>query len=94
MAIRRACAKLGTYNLSECELYTMSEPCIMCKGAIMWSNISRVFYGCTIADAEDIGFRDNKFHEKVTESLGTELDRDGCLELFSEYKAISNKENY
>ena len=43
MAIRNACKTLGTYDLSGCELYTTAEPCPMCRGAILWANISRVY---------------------------------------------------
>ena len=60
-AIRKACKRLGTFDLSGCELYTTGEPCHMCLCACMWANISKIYYGCTIADNEIIGFRDNKF---------------------------------
>ena len=63
MAIRDACNNLGTYDLSGCELYTTAEPCPMCRGAIMWSNIRKVYFGCNIADTDSIGFRDKVFYE-------------------------------
>ena len=47
-AIREACKKLNTFDLSGCELYTTSEPCPMCMSAIIWANISKVYYGCTV----------------------------------------------
>ena len=50
MAIRDACRKTGNFDLSGCELYTTGEPCPMCFGAILWANISKVFYGCNIKD--------------------------------------------
>lgn len=96
-AIRAASKKLGTFDLSGCELYTTGEPCPMCLGAILWSNISRVYYGCNILDTEDIGFRDKKFYEMSEESKSkfiSELDREACLELYQEYKNISDKKNY
>ena len=34
LAIRQAAAKLGTWRLSECEIYVTKEPCPMCAGAI------------------------------------------------------------
>jgi len=63
MAIRDACRKLNSFDLSNCVLYTTAEPCPMCKGAILWANISKVYYGCSIEDTDEIGFRDQKFYE-------------------------------
>lgn len=84
MAIRDACNRLGTFDLTGCELYTSSEPCPMCKCAIMWANINKVYYGCTVNDAEDIGFRDVVFATQSPESI--QVDRPECLKLFEEYK--------
>lgn len=83
MAIRDACKRLGTFDLSGCELYTTSSPCPMCQGAIQWSNIEHVYSGCTIEDAENIGFRDKVFHEQERHEI--RLDRDECLKLFEDY---------
>ena len=58
VAIRNACKHLGTFELSECELYTSCEPCPMCLGAIYWSRIRGIYYACTQADAEAVGFDD------------------------------------
>ena len=44
-AIRQACAKLGRWRLSDCELYVTLEPCPMCAGAILNAKIGRVVYG-------------------------------------------------
>lgn len=38
-AIRNACQKLNTFDLSGCELYTTSYPCPMCMSALLWANI-------------------------------------------------------
>ena len=93
MAIRNACKELGTFDLSGCELYTTAEPCPMCAGAIMWANISKVYYGCNIADTDSIGFRDKEFYESP-EDISEELDRAECLELFEEYRNIKEKKHY
>ncbi|MDE0433939.1 MAG: nucleoside deaminase, partial [Bryobacterales bacterium] len=37
VAIRHACRKLATHDLSGCEIYASCEPCPMCLGAIYWS---------------------------------------------------------
>ena len=97
VAIRKASKKLGTYSLKDCVLYTTAEPCPMCLGAILWSNISKVYYGCNIVDTENIGFRDKIFYEMTDEKKKEfiqELDHEKCLELFDEYKSIDDKENY
>lgn len=98
VAIRKAEQKLGTFDLSGCELYTTGEPCPMCLAACMWANIDRIYYGCTIADNDKIGFRDAVFDEKMggRKDMGdylTEIDRDACLELFDEYDKM-DKRNY
>lgn len=96
-AIRKASKKLKTHDLSGCELYTTGEPCPMCLGAILWSNISKVYYGCNTKDTEEIGFRDKAFYEldeqKKNEFI-KELDREGCLKLYEEYKLQKDKKNY
>ena len=93
-AIRKACKRLGTFDLTGCELYTTGEPCHMCLCACMWANISKIYYGCTIADNEIIGFRDNKFDQIFggRDKLGdymTEVDREACLCLFHEYSEMN-----
>lgn len=45
IAIEKACKKLGTWRLEDCELYVTLEPCPMCAGAIIQSRIPRVYYG-------------------------------------------------
>ena len=63
MAIRNACSKLNTYDLSNYILYTSCEPCPMCLSAIIWSNIKEIYYACTRSDAAQIGFRDDLIYE-------------------------------
>lgn len=95
-AIRDACANIGSFDLSGCEIYTTGEPCHMCLCACMWANISKIYYGCTIEDNGKIGFRDDKFDElfggrdKLTEYM-SEVDREACLALFDDYKQMSHE---
>jgi tRNA(Arg) A34 adenosine deaminase TadA len=58
VAIRAACARLGRFELSGCELYTSCEPCPMCLGAIYWARLDRVWFGNDRADAARIRFDD------------------------------------
>jgi guanine deaminase len=57
-AIRTACAKLGAFELKDCDLYTSCEPCPMCLGAIYWARLAHVYFGNLAADAAKIGFDD------------------------------------
>ena len=97
-AIRDACKKLGTHDLSGCEIYTTAEPCPMCLGAIMWANIKKVHYGCTRLDTAGIGFRDDEFYEHIkgrTEVLELSgCDRENCLELFERYTSKTGRKQY
>jgi guanine deaminase len=49
-AIRDACRRLGTFDLSGCDIYTSCEPCEMCVAAIWWARLDRVFYANALAD--------------------------------------------
>ena len=92
-AIRKACARLNTFDLSGCVIYTTGEPCHMCLTACMWANIDKVYYGCTIVDNAIIGFRDEKFDQIFggRDKLGSfleQIDREACLKLFEEYNSL------
>lgn len=96
-AIRAASKKMGTFDLSGCDIYTTGEPCPMCMGAILWANLNKVYYGCNIDDTEKIGFRDSVFYQMQDEGMGdkvTELDRKACLKLYEEYLSITDRKNY
>lgn len=66
VAIRDACARLGSFRLEGCEIHTTGEPCPMCLGAIQWARIGRICYGFGISDAAAIGFDDREFHRQFT----------------------------
>ena len=92
-AIRAACKKVGSYDLSGCVLYTTAYPCPMCLSAIIWANIKKVYFGCRPEDAEHIGFRDDFMYRLIEAKCRdksvldmAELDRADCLKLFEEYQ--------
>lgn len=64
-AIRNACAKLGTHDLSGCEIYSSCEPCPMCLGAIYWAHLDRLYYGNDKHDAANIGFDDSFIYDEL-----------------------------
>lgn len=57
-AIREACHVLRNFRLVGCEMYTNSEPCPMCLGAIYWARLKRVYFAARTADAAAAGFDD------------------------------------
>jgi guanine deaminase len=63
--IRLACAKLNTFNLEGCVIYTSCEPCPMCLGAIYWARLDKMYYGNTKQDAANIGFDDAFIYEEL-----------------------------
>jgi guanine deaminase len=67
LAIREACRKLGMFELKGCELYTSCEPCPMCLGAIYWTRLSQVYFGCLAADASHAGFDDSFIYREIAE---------------------------
>lgn len=67
--IRQACQKLGTFDLSDCVIYTSCEPCPMCLGAIYWAHLKCIYYGNTKKDARDIDFADDFIYEELDKPI-------------------------
>jgi guanine deaminase len=65
VAIRAAGAKLRTFLLADCVLYSSCEPCPMCFGAIYWARIKQVYYAATRYDAAQAGFDDSFIYEQL-----------------------------
>lgn len=65
MAIRNACAKLGTFQLTGCTVYSSCEPCPMCLSALYWAGVSRICYGNTKDDAKAINFDDSFIYDQL-----------------------------
>lgn len=91
-AIREACKKLNTYDLTGCELYATGSPCPMCLSAIIWANIKKVYYCNDYEEAAEIGFRDDFIYNYLrmadpTESTLVTLQR---LEVLEGKKLYSN----
>lgn len=65
-AIRAAGQKLGTFDLSGCDIYSSCEPCPMCLSAIYWAHIDRLYYAATKTDAADAGFDDDFIYKELS----------------------------
>jgi len=88
VAIRNACLKLNTFNLSGCELYSSCEPCPMCLSAIYWSHIEKIFYANSRNDAKNIDFDDSFIYSEINKKIEdrkiqmTQMLRDEALKAF------------
>ena len=69
VAIREACKVLGTFQLTNCEIYTSCEPCPMCLGAIYWARPSKVYYANTKEDAAAIEFDDDFIYKEIEKPI-------------------------
>jgi tRNA(Arg) A34 adenosine deaminase TadA len=65
VAIRRACAALGRFELNDCEIYASCEPCPMCLGAIYWARLGRLWFASTREDAAAAGFDDQFLYDEI-----------------------------
>lgn len=104
MAIRDACQRIKSYDLTGCELYTSCYPCPMCLSAIIWANIKKVYYGNTKEDAENIGFRDDFIYDFIDDLVSNQqdkkvlklksLNRDEAIKVFEKYDQKDDKTIY
>ncbi|OHC00130.1 MAG: tRNA-specific adenosine deaminase [Planctomycetes bacterium RIFCSPLOWO2_12_FULL_39_13] len=100
-AIREACKKLNTVDLSGCVIYSTCEPCPMCFSACHWAKISKIVYGAQIEDAKKLGFSElpisNKEMKQSSDSpieiVGNVL-REENLELFKLWSEQENRRIY
>ena len=99
-AIRAACTKLGTFDLSGCSIYTSCEPCPMCLGAIYWAHIDKIYYGANQLDAANVDFDDSFIYrelERKPEERRTPVENilhDEALAPFNAWQAKIDKVKY
>lgn len=67
-AIRIACKKLTSFNLSGCVIYTSCEPCPMCLSALYWAHIDKIYYANTKKNAAGFGFDDQFIYQEISKS--------------------------
>lgn len=99
-AIRAACARLHTFDLSGCTLYTSCEPCPMCLGAIYWARLDRVVYAATQDDAASVDFDDSFIYKEIAKPMAlrsipfAHFDDPARLEPFTTWKDCETKTAY
>src|SRR5574344_88134 len=100
MAIRNACEKLGTFDLSGYEIYTSCEPCPMCLGAIYWAHLDKIYYGNTKTDAKNIGFDDSFIYDEIDlkpadrKLSSQQLLSEEAMEAFRQWEVKEDKTEY
>jgi len=100
-AIRMASRRLKTFDLSGCIIYSTTEPCPMCFGAIHWARIYAVVYGTTIADARRIGFNELRISARRMKQIGKSpvrikpgFMRRECRKLFNDWLHLPQRRIY
>ena len=82
-ALTAAMNSLGGKYLPECTLYVTVEPCVMCAGAIAWSQVGRVVYGAADPKKGYSTYSDHIFHPKITVTSG--FMEEECRALMEEF---------
>lgn len=82
-ALTAAMNSLGGKYLPECTLYVTVEPCVMCAGAIAWSQVGRVVYGAADPKKGYSTYSDHIFHPKTTVTSG--FMEEECRALMEEF---------
>jgi len=100
VAIREACKKLNTFNLTGCDLYTSCEPCPMCLSAIYWARIEKIYYANTRDDAQKIDFDDSLIYSELLKNVKkrrismVQMMRDEALKAFELWDKKTDKVKY
>jgi guanine deaminase len=100
VAIRKACAVLGSFQLDDCEIYCSCEPCPMCLGAIYWARPSKIYYANTKKDAADINFDDDFIYKEIDLSIDQrklpteQILREEALSAFEKWGESNVKTEY
>ena len=87
-AIRKACKKLGTWRLNDCDMYVTLEPCAMCAGAIIQARVGRLFIGTPDPKAGAVGsvvdlLSVEKFNHRVEVSYGLLMEE--CSKILKDF---------
>lgn len=88
IAIERACKKLNSWRLMDCDMYVTLEPCSMCAGAIIQSRIRKVYIGTNDEKTGSCGsvlnlFKDYTFNHQVEMEDG--ICKEECTEILKKF---------
>jgi guanine deaminase len=103
VAIRDACYRLGTQDLSGTELYVNGVPCCMCMSSILWARIDRVHYVLSMEESAAIGLGDDHFYAELARPVaerqivpleGLPALRDEAMAVYQEWLDKPDKETF
>jgi tRNA(adenine34) deaminase len=88
VTIRKACKKLGSWRLNDCDMYVTLEPCTMCAGAIVHARLRRLFIGTADPKAGAVGsvldvLAIEKLNHKVEVMYG--ILEDECSQMLKDF---------
>ena len=88
LAIQRACKKLNTWRLYDCDMYVTLEPCSMCAGALIQSRMRKVYIGTMDEKTGSCGsvlnlLEDYKFNHVVSYEYG--ICKDECEKILKDF---------
>jgi len=83
LALTSASAHLGAKYLQDCTMYITLEPCVMCAGALRWSQIGKVVYGAIDDKAGFSRIGRELLHPKTKVAFG--IKHEECAEMMTEF---------
>lgn len=94
-AISRAARKIGAPHFEGCEIYSTTEPCVMCFAAINWAQMRTVYFGTTVRDVKALGFNELSISNRRLRTLGGSrvrivagFMRDECRALLEHWRGL------
>lgn len=99
-AIRDACANVGDFQLTGCQLYVNCEPCPMCLSAAYWARLDGVYYAASAEDAAKVGFDDVLIRQELRlEPVQRQMPmiqalREDAQPTFERWSVLENKIDY
>ena len=87
IAIRKACRKLKSWRLEDCDLYVTLEPCYMCAGAIIQARVRHVYFGAADPKAGAVVSQNHLFelpHNHTVMSTGG-IAEEECSQILTDF---------
>lgn len=98
-AIRQACRKLGTWDLSGCELYSSCQCCPMCYSTAYWARISRIYYAASWQIYRDL-FSDEEISQDMLKPIAQrhipqeQMLEEEAVQVWEEFRALPDGARY